>query len=190
MFIFKYVTPYIYSFYDINANHGITLFIISKKAYHDMKRFNADIRARTNLLKLAPYFPEFVSSPKYSEIEEITGTDLEIILAQICTYKEDIQYCSGDVKREFDIERIFSNNWENFVRETINGYEFQLGEAVDRLKGAQKCDLIKVIEALIYFKDHTANADIEEFDKRIESIDFNKAESKIKERLESLLKWE
>lgn len=68
-----------------------------------------------------------------------------MILAQICTYKEDIQYCSGEVKREFDIDRIYHNNWEAFVRETINGYEFQLGESVDRLKGQQKRDLIKVI---------------------------------------------
>ena len=40
MFIFKYVTPYVFNFYNINANHLITLFIISKKAYHDMKAFN------------------------------------------------------------------------------------------------------------------------------------------------------
>ena len=69
MFIFKYVTPYIYSFNEINANHGITLFIISKKAYHDMKRFNADIRSRNNVLKLNPYFAEFINSDKYREIE-------------------------------------------------------------------------------------------------------------------------
>jgi hypothetical protein len=155
MFIFKYVTPYIYSLYDINANHGITLFVISKKAYHDMKQFNASLRSRSNFLKLNPYFAEFLASEKYREITDITTTDLEIILAQICTYKEDIQYCSGEVKREFDIERIFNNNWEAFVKETINGYEFQLGDAVDRLKGQQKKDLIKVIEALVYFKEHS-----------------------------------
>jgi hypothetical protein len=68
MFIFKYVTPFIYSLYDINANHGITLFVISKKAYHDMKRFNTDIRSRNNVLKLNPYFAEFANSPKYREI--------------------------------------------------------------------------------------------------------------------------
>lgn len=190
MFIFKYVTPYIYSFYDINANHGITLFIISKKAYHDMKNFNASIRNRTNILKLPAYFAEFTSSPKYREIEEITATDLEIILAQICTYKEDIQYCAGDVKREFDIERIYNSNWEGFVKETINSYEFQLGDAIDRLQGQQKKDMLKVIEALVYFKEHSESADMEEFDRKIEGIDFNRAESKIKEKLASLFKWE
>ena len=76
------------------------------------------------------------------------------------------------------------------VKETINGYEFQLGESIDRLKGPQKKDLIKVIEALVYFKEHTENADIEEFDRRIEGIDFGLAESKIQDRLNSLLKWE
>jgi len=110
-------------------------------------------------------------------------------LAQICTYKEGIEYCSGEIKREFDIDRIYSNNWSNLVKDTINGYEFQLGESIDRLKGPQKKDLIKVIEALLYFKEHTENADIEEFDRRIEGIDFGLAESKIQDRFNSLLKW-
>jgi len=30
-----------------------------------MKRFNADIRSRNNVLKLNPYFAEFVNSEKY-----------------------------------------------------------------------------------------------------------------------------
>lgn len=33
MFIFKFVSPYISSFYYIKANHGIAMFILSKKAY-------------------------------------------------------------------------------------------------------------------------------------------------------------
>ena len=65
MFIFKYVTPYIYNFYEINANHGITLFVISKKAYHDMKEFNRLLRDKINFMKLSPYFNEFIANPKY-----------------------------------------------------------------------------------------------------------------------------
>jgi hypothetical protein len=37
MFIFKFVTPNFYTLYNIPANHGIAMFITSKKAYHDMK---------------------------------------------------------------------------------------------------------------------------------------------------------
>lgn len=95
MFIFKYVTPYIYSFFKINANHGITLFVISKKAYHDMKKFLAFIKSKVNFLKLDPYFKEFTSNPKYKEIEDIINGDVELITAQIFTYKEDIEYCSA-----------------------------------------------------------------------------------------------
>jgi len=36
MFIFKFVTPHIYKLFQIKANHDITLFIITKKAYHGM----------------------------------------------------------------------------------------------------------------------------------------------------------
>jgi hypothetical protein len=81
------VTPYIYTFFEINANHGITLFVISKKAYHDMKQFNNYIKDKVNFLKIAPCFNEFANNPKYREIEEITASDLELIRAQLSTYK-------------------------------------------------------------------------------------------------------
>lgn len=76
MFIFKFVTPYVYSFYNINANHGITLFIISKKAYHDMKTFVTHLTKYNDFLKLGPYFNDFTKSPKYQGILEVTSSDL------------------------------------------------------------------------------------------------------------------
>lgn len=40
MFIFKFVSPFIPSFYNIKANHGIAMFILSKKAYIDIKKLH------------------------------------------------------------------------------------------------------------------------------------------------------
>lgn len=37
MFIFKFVCPHIHKLTKIKANHGISLFIMSKKAFIDMK---------------------------------------------------------------------------------------------------------------------------------------------------------
>jgi hypothetical protein len=37
MFIFKYIAPYIFGLGEIKANHGISLFIMTKKAFMDMK---------------------------------------------------------------------------------------------------------------------------------------------------------
>ena len=56
MFIFKFVAPYIYGLKDISANHAITLFIITKKAYHEIKTFFHVLKNRTDFLKLGPYF--------------------------------------------------------------------------------------------------------------------------------------
>lgn len=84
-----------------------------------------------------------------------------MILVQIQAYREDIQYCSSEIKKQFDLDKIASNNWETLVTETINSYEFQLGEGIDSIEGSDKKDLIRVIEALTYFKQHTENADIE-----------------------------
>ena len=38
MFIFKFIAPYVQFFYNIKANHGIALFVMSKKAYLDLKK--------------------------------------------------------------------------------------------------------------------------------------------------------
>jgi len=57
------------------------------------------------------------------------------------------------------------------------------------MKGEKKKDLIMVIEALAYLQEHTENADIEEFDRKIESTDFSKVESKIKERMAKIFEW-
>lgn len=48
--------------------------------------------------------------------------------------------------------------------------------------------LLKIIEALTYYKQQSENADIENFDRKIESMDFELEESKIRSRLESILK--
>ena len=62
------------------------------------------------------------------------ASDQEIILAQIWSYKEDIQYCSQEIKQEFDVEYIANKNWNAFVKDQISQYEFQLGEGLENLK--------------------------------------------------------
>jgi len=83
MFIFKFVTPYIYNLFRIKANHAITMFIISKKAYHDMKQFVESIKKEADILQLGPYFNQFAKCPKYQAILDIARSDLEIIKAQL-----------------------------------------------------------------------------------------------------------
>lgn len=56
MFIFKFVTPFIPNFYNIKANHGITMFIVSKKAYLEMRKFYKDISEKKNVFLVAKYF--------------------------------------------------------------------------------------------------------------------------------------
>lgn len=103
MFIFKFVTPHINNLLNINANHQITLFILSKKAYHQMKELHQHLKNRVNFLKLAPHFAEFTKSSKYEALIETTRSDIDLIYAQIFSYQLDIPYCSKEVESEFDI---------------------------------------------------------------------------------------
>lgn len=112
---------------------------------------------------------------------EVATSDLDCIMAQVFSYKEDIEYCSSEIKKEYDIEKIYSNNWPKLIQDTIDSYEFQLGEAIDRLGGDEKKDLIKVVEALLYYKNNV-DADVESFDRKIETLDYKFAEASIKSR--------
>jgi len=65
MFIFKYVTPLINNLIMIVANHRITIFILAKKAYHDMIQLARFIEKCQNFLNLDPYFKQFTESSIY-----------------------------------------------------------------------------------------------------------------------------
>ena len=60
MFIFKYIVSNIIAIQKkISANHSITLFIICKKAYLDMKAFKISLICHKNILAANTYFLEF-----------------------------------------------------------------------------------------------------------------------------------
>lgn len=56
MFIFKFISPFIPNFYNIKANHGIAMFILSKKAYLDMKKLHKDMSENKNIFLVPKNF--------------------------------------------------------------------------------------------------------------------------------------
>ena len=56
MFIFKFVCPFIPNFYNIKANHGISMFIKKKKAYLDMNKLVKDMTEKKNIFLVPKYF--------------------------------------------------------------------------------------------------------------------------------------
>jgi hypothetical protein len=68
MFIFKYICPYTDTLIKFKANHGIALFITSKKAYIDMKNTLEDVKKQKNIFNLNKDWYEFSKSSIYSGI--------------------------------------------------------------------------------------------------------------------------
>jgi hypothetical protein len=56
MFVFKFISPFIPNFYNIKANHGIAMFILSKKAYLEIKKLCEDLTHKKNIFNLHKYF--------------------------------------------------------------------------------------------------------------------------------------
>lgn len=56
------------------------------------------------------------------------------------------------------------------------------------MKGSEKMDLLKIIQALIYYKENK-DADIESFQRQVESMDFEFEEVKIRSKLKQIYQW-
>ena len=89
-FVFKFIAPYISRFGDIKANHGISLFMVSKKAYIDMKAFHASLQKNENIFKFKEFFEDFNTSLIYKNIVNQVRADLELIQVQCMCYSADI----------------------------------------------------------------------------------------------------
>ena len=67
-FVFKFIAPYISRFGAIKANHGIAMFMMSKKAYVDMKSFHKGLVKKDNMFKFNHYFEDFANSFIYKNL--------------------------------------------------------------------------------------------------------------------------
>lgn len=75
MFIFKFVSPFIPNFYQIKANHGIAMFILSKKAYLEMKKLHKEMTEKKNIFNVSKYFEEFANSQVYKNLLNQIASD-------------------------------------------------------------------------------------------------------------------
>ena len=72
--------------------------------------------------------------------------------------------------------------WIKFVQETVDGYEDELIGQLDSISLQLKKDVIKLVEGLHYYRTRGHEASIEEFDKKMEVLNFEKAETILRER--------
>ena len=81
--------------------------------------------------------------------------------------------CSQEIKNEFNLEKAVSKNFDKLVAETIEQYGFWLAESLGTVQGRNKEDLIKVLQALYYYKKQNSKA--EEFDRMMTVLDYEEA---------------
>ena len=76
------------------------------------------------------------------------------------------------------MEHVASKDFEKLVKESVSDYWFLLAEALGSVRDREKKNLIKILQALYYYKsDH--QTEVEEFDHMMTVIDFEEAEKDI-----------
>ena len=138
MFVFKFIAPYVTNFQNIKANHGIALFMMSKKAYIDLNKMSKDMQYKSNIFGFHKYFEDFTKSENYKNLLDQIKTDVEMIQAQCVCYSCDIEMCSKEISGEFDLEKVSSPNFDKLLNETVEQYWFLLAESLGSVKGTQK----------------------------------------------------
>ena len=63
--------------------------------------------------------------------------------------------CSKEISGEFDLDKVVSPNFNKLLDDTVEQYWFLLAESLGSVKGVQKENLIKVLQALYYYKEPT-----------------------------------
>lgn len=124
------------------------------------------------------HFYEFVQTSSYKNLVHQVKSDIEIISIQCMSYSSDISNCNQEIQREFNINSVASSNFDRLVNETVDQYWFLLTEALHDTSNNKRRDLIRVLQALSYYK---ANKEIksEEFDSMMTVLDFEVAEKEI-----------
>lgn len=184
MFIFKEMVPCILRIYKkVHANHIITLFILCKRAYHDLARLAKQLANGENLSPRTAYFSHFLASRHYREVREQVESDCALIRMQTHEYCLILpQSLNEPTRRELDLELIASSNWPAFVEEIVAGYEDELVGELDSVPPALKQDVIKLVEGLHYYRARGETAQVEEFDKYMEGQSYEEAELRLRER--------
>lgn len=72
------------------------------------------------------------------------------------------------------MDKIISKNFVGLVKDTVDEYWFLLAESMSQMNGKKKQDLIKVLQALYYYKS-SSKTEVEEFDRMMTIIDFEEA---------------
>ena len=86
--------------------------------------------------------------------------------------------CSKEIQAEFDVSKIVSPKFLDLVNETVEQYWFLMADSLSTMKNENKKDLIKVLQALFYYKSNK-KTDVKQFDEMMTLINFEVAEKQI-----------
>lgn len=161
------------------------MFILSKNSYIEMKKFYDDLKKQKNIFGMPKYFNEFVQNNSYKNLAKQVESDIEIIGVQCSSYSCDISNCSNEISSQFNLDYVASKNWNQLVKDTVEQYWFLLAEALDSVKNQKRRDLIRVLQALSYYKNNK-EIKAEEFDYLMTILDFGVAEGDIKKQYQSV----
>ncbi len=78
-----------------------------------------------------------------------------------------------------------SKNFIGLLNNTVEEYWFLLADGLDLVKGEKKDHLIRVLQALDYYKGQQKN-NIEEFDRLMHHTNMEEAENAVRAKLKSL----
>lgn len=102
--------------HKVHANHAITLFIISKRAYHDILLFEKQLNHGENFIGKPTFFKDFLNSKQYKEITEQVQSDCDLIQLQTQEYSKILPSSLNEpTRRELDLEVIANPQWLKFV---------------------------------------------------------------------------
>jgi len=183
MLILKYGISPIFDLQALPINQNLYAFLMCKKAFLDISEFKKAVNGRANIFKITTYLAEFGASKEYVGIIEQINNDYDMIGAYANSFILEVATKNPKVKAELTLESV-TPDFPQILKEELNSYSYQLYDQRNNTKVRRQ----NVIRLMTFVADlaNGINMSSEQYDRRIESLDYNLMEKEFGKKMQAL----
>ena len=108
MLTIKYGISLIFELQSLPFNQNLYAFLISKRAYLEIRDFANNLKQRKNFFNFQIYAQEFFNSREYHEIYKQISADFDFIAMYANSFMHEVNTNNPDIKRELTLDVVTS----------------------------------------------------------------------------------
>ena len=185
MLTIKYGISLIFEMQNLAFDQNLYAFLISKRAFLEIRDLRSNLREKRNLFNLKAYLQEFYNSDQYSEILKQVNNDYDFISIYAASFMSEVRSKNPQVTKHLSLDT-FSSDFNALYKEELTAYTFLLYDHKDSPK-IKKTVLLRL---LTFVSDLVKGIMVscEEYERKMESLDVTQMEANFAKKIQELFK--